>query len=1472
MIATRALAVVLLMGIVCTVSAQSKKPPSPMGPAGPVVSMTIAPASSPSYVAPASINVEVDAYDDSYSIDSIKLYRNNVLIATEYGAFLQATLANLSAGSYTIKSTATNDAGVTGTKSQVITITAATNAPPTVSLVSPANGQTLTTGNVVALSAAASDSDGSVARVEFYIGGSKVGEDTTSPYALNWTSTVGNHSLYARAVDNAGAATNSSNVSITVNNPANVAPTVSLTSPANGQTFTTGNVVALSAAASDSDGSVARVEFYIDGSKVGQDTSSPYSLNWTSTAGSHSVYARAVDNVGATTNSGTASITVARANAAPSITLTSPTSGQTFIAGNTVTLSANASDSDGSIARVEFYIDNSKIGQDTSSPYSLNWVGALGSHYVHARAVDNAGAATDSGSAAIAVGNPPVPPPSSELPSSTPLPAASGSYSRTEVITYYDDTSKWVLGQVASVTCVSSSPTSTSCDGNDVMQQTTYNAATALPETTSAFGKPQSAMTYYADGTLATVTDGRNNTTTFSNWKRGIPQTIVYADGTFQSAVVNDNGWIESITNEVAAKTCYSYDAMGRLSGITYPSETQDNVCNTSKWAATTRSFVPVASAEYGIPAGHWRLTESTGSATKITYYDGLWRPLLLREYDSANVSGTERFTRTTYDANGRVDFQSYPSSSSIPSTGVWTLYDPLGRVTSTSQDSEQGLLTTTTEYLTRFRTRATNPRGFQTISNYMAYDQPTTDWPLTINAPNGASTTITRDPFGKPLSLSRGGITRSFKYNAHQELCRSVEPETGATLYSYDDAGNLETSASGLAATTACDAPNTRTVSRSYDARNRLSTLTFPDGNGNQSWTYTNDGLPSAVTTSNGGNTVSNGYSYNKRRLLVGEGQVPDALQTTWSVGYGYNDRGQLVTETDPGNVTVNYSLNALGQTTGITASVNGGAATPLASSASYYPNGALKQFTYGNGIIHTMTQNARQLPSRSTDGVVLDLATAFDANGNVASVTDYTSAAKQSRTLGYDGLDRLTGASSPMFGTVAYNYDTADNLTRVWMDGGSQPRDHTYCYNTSTNRLDFVRTGTNCTSSPAAVALSYDVQGNLAGKNGASYVFDYGNRLRNTAGLTYHYDADGRRVRQDSSGGQLKYSFYAKDGRLVWQRDEPAGNRINNVYFAGSLLAEISRPISTGTATFSYFHTDALGSPIAKTNSAGSLIETSEYEPYGKLTNGTNNDRVGYTGHVMDSASGLTYMQQRYYDPAIGRFLSVDPVAAFSKRGIIFNRYWYASNNPYAFKDPDGRADVPVWLQKILETTVPGQVTWNHAVESFGQGNYGQAAVQAGVAFAEAGVAIATLGGSHVETTTARALTNVAEAGSIRTVNAVRGATNCVNCAIATDAVLAGRPASALGGGPTSISVLERAFGSSFGARTNFEGITQTMADAGSGARGIVFGSRGEGEVGHVFNVVNQNGTIRFLDGQTGRAAETAGYESFRLLRTDL
>lgn len=115
----------------------------------------------------------------------------------------------------------------------------------------------------------------------------------------------------------------------------------------------------------------------------------------------------------------------------------------------------------------------------------------------------------------------------------------------------------------------------------------------------------------------------------------------------------------------------------------------------------------------------------------------------------------------------------------------------------------------------------------------------------------------------------------------------------------------------------------------------------------------------------------------------------------------------------------------------------------------------------------------------------------------------------------------------------------------------------------------------------------------------------------------------------------------------------------------------------VAAAQSTVEYIHTDALGSPVAVTNSAGAVVERNTYEPYGAVIGKPNYQGIGYTGHVQDAATGLTYMQQRYYDPQVGLFLSVDPVTAYSNPVGMFNRYKYAANNPYSFKDPDGRQE---------------------------------------------------------------------------------------------------------------------------------------------------------------------------------------------------
>lgn len=103
-------------------------------------------------------------------------------------------------------------------------------------------------------------------------------------------------------------------------------------------------------------------------------------------------------------------------------------------------------------------------------------------------------------------------------------------------------------------------------------------------------------------------------------------------------------------------------------------------------------------------------------------------------------------------------------------------------------------------------------------------------------------------------------------------------------------------------------------------------------------------------------------------------------------------------------------------------------------------------------------------------------------------------------------------------------------------------------------------------------------------------------------------------------------------------------------------------------------YMHTDALGSVVVITDQNQAVVQRMEYEPYGQQLASMPREGVGYTGHVQDRDTGLVHMQQRYYDPELGIFLSVDPITPSANFSSNFHRYRYANNNPVSFTDREG------------------------------------------------------------------------------------------------------------------------------------------------------------------------------------------------------
>jgi uncharacterized protein YjbI with pentapeptide repeats len=187
------------------------------------------------------------------------------------------------------------------------------NQPPTVSLTSPADNTTVTKGSTVTISATAADSDGSVDRVEFYAGSVRINTDGAAPYSFDWTPTVtGTFVITARAYDLDGGVTTSQPVTVNViPSPNNVPPTVGITSPANNATVSRSSGTTIRATASDSDGTIIKVEFYAGSTLLGTDTSAPFSLFWRPTArGTFTLTARAYDDDGAVTTSAPVTVRV----------------------------------------------------------------------------------------------------------------------------------------------------------------------------------------------------------------------------------------------------------------------------------------------------------------------------------------------------------------------------------------------------------------------------------------------------------------------------------------------------------------------------------------------------------------------------------------------------------------------------------------------------------------------------------------------------------------------------------------------------------------------------------------------------------------------------------------------------------------------------------------------------------------------------------------------------------------------------------------------------------------------------------------------------------------------------------------------------------------------------------------------------------------------------------------------------------
>ena len=365
----------------------------------------------------------------------------NATAGSDYASIGSSVTIPAGAASQTVTISPVDDATVEGT--ETVTLTLANNSshnagtpsnatvnisdndtnPPTVSLTAPANNATFANDSTINIVADPQDSDGTISKVEFFQGTTKLGEDTSSidGYTFSWTNVfAGSYQLTAKATDNMGATATSSVVNVTVTLPL---ITISATDPSAAEagsdtgTFTitrTGGTSAALAVNFSVSGSATSGDY----SAVGTSTTIPAGVasltititpaDDTSVEGTETVIMSLAGNSSYTVGDpANATVSIADNDQPPAINLTAPTTGAVFTAPGNLTLSATATDADG-IAKVAFYQNGQLLGEDTVAPYSFDWTNiAAGNYTVAAIATDTANATGNSQDVSIVVNAPP---------------------------------------------------------------------------------------------------------------------------------------------------------------------------------------------------------------------------------------------------------------------------------------------------------------------------------------------------------------------------------------------------------------------------------------------------------------------------------------------------------------------------------------------------------------------------------------------------------------------------------------------------------------------------------------------------------------------------------------------------------------------------------------------------------------------------------------------------------------------------------------------------------------------------------------------------------------------------------------------------------------------------------------------------------------------------------------------------------
>ena len=830
---------------------------------------------------------------------------------------------------------------------------------------------------------------------------------------------------------------------------------------------------------------------------------------------------------------------------------------------------------------------------------------------------------------------------------------------------------------------------------------------------------------------LRSVTDPMENTTTYSRYVgegtdiagMTVDEDYKFADAVYQYGQ-NDGslGKVFKVTDALDQETTYDYDYQGNVTLVTYPGAFTEEYTYYTYGARALHMVknvrgiytlyerggvrfdqvtdVKVSGPIDGLAPDEYQWDDIPAIRQYAYYASGLQKDLLQTETVPGIDGTTAKVTEYSYlQTVGGVDklqagptataYQYWNGSSYDTKTSA-TAYGVMGRVDSTTDAANRAIAYTydklgrqlTTTYATGRVTQSyynccsllwtKDEDGRYTHYAYDAASRVTDTW---IDNTQGETLSgdplvhYTYDAFGNVQTVttySETGVgrTTTYAYDKNNRVIAIDHPgDLGDERFQYDELGNLTAKQDGNGDITAYEYDDDlhRLIAVKYDIGGTWGqTISYPLSSPDVTYSYYEGSrLRHEMTDSVG----TSHYEYDIQDKLI---SYAPPLPSGREITYEYNNLGQKRSTSTTGLGTVHYNYFANGWLRNVQLGTN----TPPVASYTYDAVGNRTNVALGNGTstayaydsdpryrIDTITHNVTGTPSAYTISYA-----SRDGAGNPLSMEDWNPEIEYT----YDNNSRLTGA-----GTDDFNYDwvgnrvnppaspnpmvynAADQLT-------SWPGRHTY---------DYLGTG--------SLYHQYDSTGQTVQE---TYTYTAANLLESVvhAGIgtsSMTWDPDSNRIAFTSSedSGMTKFVYDTTAGiPAVIEEVLPS---TSSVYYVrepnGALIARIA-----GENT-SYYHFDALGSTKLLTDSAGTVTDTFTYDAWGSLTNRTGTTpqpyqyvgQLGYYTDYQDTNLSLLQLGVRFYDPALGSFTQVDPIAE------DIHLYTYVGDRPTYRTDPSGR-----------------------------------------------------------------------------------------------------------------------------------------------------------------------------------------------------